>query len=152
MQVSPSVPFFQHYLSGDVHCWKYVGCLSSVTDLNLSIGLRDIINCAAFLANFGWVIISPSLTFPKAAFLLSSSHVLFLSLVFAWHSVNTCFANCIPRLHGHSGELNPGTFLKCKNFLSPIFSVLILTIRALAALQKPLCNFSMFFVSFEQIV
>lgn len=48
-----------------------------------------------------------------------------------WHSINMCLADCIPCLHGQSGELNPSTFLKCRNFLRPIFSVLICTIRAL---------------------
>ena len=73
-----------------------------------------------------------------------SSHVLFFFLVCARHSVNTCLADCIPRLHGQSGESNPGTFLKCRNFLRPIFSVLICIIRALAALQRPLCNLASF--------
>ena len=36
--------------------------------------------------------------------------------------------------------------------MNPIFSVLICTIRAMAALQRALCNFSVFFVGLRQIV
>lgn len=32
-------------------------------------------------------------------------------------------ADCSPRLHRHSGESRPGTFLECKKLLEPIFSV-----------------------------
>ena len=46
---------------------------------------------------------------------------------------------------------NTGTFLESRNFLRPIFSVLICTTRALAALQRPLCYFSVFLVGFGQI-
>ena len=126
-------------------------CKSSVTDLNWSTSPSDFINCAAFLASLSWVSISSELILPKAAFLLSSSYALFLFLVCARHSINTCLADYISRLHGHFGESNPGTFLKCRNFLRPIFSVLICAIRTLAALQKPLCNFNVFFVGFRPI-
>ena len=95
-------------------------------------------NGAAFLANFGWVNISSQLILPKAAFLLSSSHVLFLFLVCARHSVSTNLADCILRLHGHSGEPHPSTFLECKNFFRPIFSVLICTSSAACSPLYPL--------------
>ena len=107
--------------------------------------------CAAFLANFGWVNISSQLILPKAAFLLSSSQILLLLPVCVWHFVSTRLADCSPRLHWHSGESNPVTFLECKNFLRPIFFVLIWITRALAALQRLLCIFSVFFVGFGQI-
>ena len=119
--------------------------------MNWLISPSDFINCTTFLASFGWVSTSSQLIFLKAAFLLSSSHILFLFMVCTGHSINTCLADCIFCLYGHSGESNPGTFLKCKNFLRPIFSVLIYMIRALAALQRPLCSFNIFFVGFGQI-
>ena len=121
-------------------------------DLNSSISPSDSINCAAFLASFDLVSISSQLMLPKAVFLLSSSHVLFLFLIFAWHSVNICLADCIPCLYRNSSDLNPGTFLKCKNFLRPIFSVFIFMIRTLSALQGLLYSFKAFFVDFGQIV
>ena len=59
--------------------------VSSVTDLNWSISPSDFMNCAAFLAYFGSVDISPHL--PKAASLLTSSHVLFLFPVCGYQHV-----------------------------------------------------------------
>lgn len=103
------------------------------------------------MANFGWVSISSQPIFSKVAFHLSSSYVLFFFLVWAQHSVNTCLVNWIHCLHRQSSEPNPGTFLKYRNFLRPIFSILISIIRVLTALQKCLYNPSIFFIGFEQI-
>ena len=107
---------------------------------------------AAVLANLGWVSISSQHILPNAAFLLSSSHVLFLFPTCMRHSISTWFADCIPRLQGHSGESKPRTFLEFRNFPRPIFSVLIWTISELAALQRPLCIFNTFLVGFGQMV
>ena len=101
-------------------------------------------NCAALLANFGWVNISSQLILPKAAFLLFSSQILLLFPVCVRHSVSTSLADCSPCLHGPSGDSNPGNFLNCRNFWKPIFSVLICTTRVLAALQSLLYIFSVF--------
>lgn len=109
-------------------------------------------SCAAFLANLGWVSVSSQLILPQSAFLLSSSHIFFLFLMCIRHSISTCLADCAPCLHGHSADWNPSTFLECRNFLSPIFSVLICINRALAALQSPLCILSVFFVGVGQTV
>ncbi len=46
---------------------------------------------------------------------------------------------------------NPGTFLECRNLLRLIFSVLIWTTRALAALLRLLCIFRVCFVGFGQM-
>ena len=108
-------------------------------------------NWAAFLTNFGLVSISSQLILPNATFLLSSSHIRFLFWVCKRHSTSRCFADCRPRLQGHSGESKPGTFLEWRNFLRPIFSVRIWTMSALAALPRPLCTSSVFFVGFGQI-
>ena len=62
------------------------------------------------------------------------------------------FRGLHPCLQGHSGESKPGTFLECKNFFRPIFSVLIWTISELASLQRPLCILNKFLVGFGQIV
>lgn len=53
----------------------------------------------------------------------------------------------------HFGKSKPGTFLECRNFLRPVFSVVIWTMSAFAALQRPLCtsNFDIFFLGFRQI-
>ena len=101
--------------------------------------------------NFGWVNISSQLIILNAAFLLSTSHVLFFFPVYAWHSTSKCLADCTARLQGHSGESNLGIFLEFRNLLRPIFSVLILSTRGLAALQRPLCIFTIWFVGFGQI-
>lgn len=86
--VSLIVYLFSYYLSSDVCCQEYVGCLSSVADLNWLISLIDFINYIAFFKNFGWISIFSQFIFPKAAFLLFSSYVLFYSLIYVWHSVN----------------------------------------------------------------
>lgn len=70
--------------------------------------------------------------------------------MYVWHSTNTCLAGCSLLLKEHSGESNPDTFLKCRNFLRPILSILIWTTRALAALQRPLWIFNVYFVGFGQ--
>ena len=108
-----------------------------VTDLNWSISPGDFINWAAFLANLGLINISSQPILPNATFLLSSSYIISLFRVCRRHSTSKCLADCIPLLQGHFGESKPGTFLKCRNFLRPIFSFLIWTMRALAALQRP---------------
>ena len=119
--------------------------------MNWSVSPRDFMNCAAFLANFGWVNISSQLIRLKATFLLSSSQILFLFRMCIRHSISTYLADCSPRLQGYSGDSTPGTFLECKNFWRPVFSVFICTTRALAALQSSLCVFSVFFVGLGQI-
>ncbi len=143
--------FFQLYLDSSVYFQRHMSYWSNFVDLNWSISSSNFINWAASLVNFGWVNMSSQLILPNAAFLLSTSHVLFLFPVYARHSTSTCLADCTPHLQGHSGESNPGTFLECSNFLRPIFSVLIWTTRALAALQRLLCIFSVCFVGFGQM-
>ena len=114
------------YIAGFCHPRRplFYQC-GGVVDLNWSISPSDFMNWAAFLANLGRVSISSQHILPNAALLLSPSHVLFLFPVCIRHSTKRCFADCIPRLQGHSGESKPGTFRECKNFLRPIFSVLI---------------------------
>lgn len=63
-----------------------------------------------------------------------------------------CLAYCSPHQHWQSSKSNSDTFLKCKNFLRLIFSILIYTIRMLAVLLKSLCIFSIFLVGLRQIV
>ena len=113
------------------------------------ISLSNIINCVAFLANFGLVDISSQFILSKAAFFLSSSHALFLFRVCIWYSVNKYLAGCIFCLYGYFGKSNLDTVLKCRNLLRPIFSVILYIIKALAALQIPLCNFDVFLVDFS---
>lgn len=137
---------------GCIHCQKRMICQSKVADLSWSISPSDFMNWAAFLANLGRVSISSQHILPNAAFLVSPAHILFLFPVLIRHSTNRCFADRIPRLQGHSGKSKPGTFLVCRNFLRPIFSVLIWTISALAALRRPLCIFSTLLVGFGQIL
>ncbi len=108
-------------------------------------------NWAAFSTNFGLVSISSQLILPNATFFLSSSHIRFPFWVWRRHSTSRCFADYGLRLHRHSGESKPGTFLEWRNLLSPIFSVRICTISALAALRRPLYISSVFFVGFGQI-
>lgn len=124
--------------------WE-IGYLTAERSSGRSLGLEPwwVVTAAVSYAENAW--------FRGAAFLLFSSHILLLFLVYARHSVSMCLADCTPRLHGYFGESNPGTFLKCKTFLRPIFSVPIYTTRALASLQRPLCNFSVVVVSFGQI-
>ncbi len=142
---------FQRYLGSSVCCQRYVDSWSNVGDLNRLISPSDLLNEAAFLVNFGWVNISSQLILPIAAFLLSTFHVLFPFPVYACHSTSMCLADCTPCLQKHSGESNPGTFLECQNLLRPIFSVLIWTTKALAALQRSLYIFSVYFVDFGQM-
>lgn len=131
-----SIPFSQHYLDSDICYQKYIGYQSSIIDLNLSINLSDFINLISFLVNFGWVSIFSQFILLKITFFLSFSYILFFFLVCARYFVNKYLADCIPCLYGHSGKSNPSTFLRYRNFLKPIFSILIYTIRALATLQK----------------
>lgn len=126
-----------------------MGCLSRITDLNCSVNPSDFINCTAFLVNFGVISICSQLILPKATFLLPSSHLLFLFPLCARHLISRCLADCNPRLHEHSGESIPRTFLESWNFSRSIFSELIFTIGAPAALRRPL-NIS--FAGFGQIV
>lgn len=116
------------------------------------INPSDFINYAAFLANFSWISISFQLIFLKTTLFFSFSHDLFLSLAYTWHLVNTCLVNCIHRLNGYSVNSNLGNFLKCKNFLKLIISILICIIMALVALQKLLFNFNISYIGIEQIV
>ena len=109
-------------------------------------------NCIAFLANFGWINISSKLNVLKAIFLIFSSNIVFFLLICFRHSIKICLADCSPHWHRHSDESNSDTFPECRNFLRPIFSIFIYTIRALAALLKPLYSFSIFLVSLGQIV
>lgn len=109
-------------------------------------------NLAAFLASLGWVNISSQHILSNAAFLLASSHMLFLFSVHIRHSISRCCADCDPRLQGHSSESKAGNFLECRNFLRPIFSVLTGTIITLATLQRPLSILSIFFMGSGQIV
>ena len=101
--------------------------------------------------NFGWVNISFQLIFPNAVFFLFTSHVLFPFPVYARYSTSKCLAYCTTRLQGNSEGSNFGTFLECRNLLRLIFSVLILTTTALAALQRLLCIISVYFFGFGQI-
>ena len=143
--------FFQLYLDSSVYFQRHMSYWSNFVDLNWSISSSNFINWADFLVNFGWVNISSQLILPNAAFFLSTSHVLLFFLVYTRRSPSTCLADCTPRPQGNSGESNPGTFLECKNLLRLIFSVLIWTTRALAALQRLLCIFSVCFVGFRQM-
>ncbi len=108
-------------------------------------------NWAAFLTIFGLVSISSQLILPNATFFLSSSHIRFFFWLWRRHSTSRCFTDCRPCLHGHSRESKSDTFLEWRNLLSPIFFVRICTISALAALRRPLCISSIFFVGFGQI-
>lgn len=111
--------------------------------------------CAAFFAKF-WLGLKspPSLSFPKAAFLL---HI-FLPYPIPFSGVCSAFYQqrawriavlvCmgIPKSQGLALSLN------AKDFLRPIVAVIICTTKALAALRRPLCAFfTIFFVGFGQI-
>lgn len=108
----------------------------------------------SFLSKFlGWVSISSQLITSKGPlffFFLPPTSIPFPGVcsAFCQHGAWQISSS---RLHGHSGKPNPGTCRKFGDFLRAIFSVLICTARALAALQRPLCTFSVFFVGFGQI-
>ncbi len=118
-------PFFTSVGGSCVYCQRRIRCWSKVADLNWSISPSDFINWATFLANSRQVSISSQHILPNAALLLSPFHVSFFFPVYIQHCTRKCFADCIHCLQEYSDESKPGTFCECKNFLRPIFFVLI---------------------------
>ena len=96
---------------------RSMSVVSHVYGLELVDKSKRLHELRSFLSKF-WL---GQLIVPKAAFLLSFSHALFLLLVCARHSINTYLVDCRLCMHGHSGMSNPGTFLECNNFLRPVF-------------------------------
>lgn len=106
----------------------HTACSTQVLRICIGVSTTSVsdLNLAAFLTNFGLVSPSSRLILTKAASLLSSSHVLFNFPVN--QQALTGLQSSSAR---DSVSSKPGTFLDNMNFLRPVFSVLICTIKAL---------------------
>lgn len=74
--------------------------LTECSDFNWLISPIDFLNRIVFSANFFWVKISFQLIFPKASFLLSSTHNLYPFLVGGWRSIGKSLVDCSTRRMG----------------------------------------------------